>query len=170
MGQTGQTSQGWETGQTDLTFKLDFPGNLCRAASQFLRYFYLILWSSSFSMRIWVLREIGQLSDILHFSLEMTNHPISFQRGAILPNLDPQNNFPISKCYLYIGFQYVKIETFPKCWRKLKKLTNVNQKTQQVYWRAEISAFLHFWGVSFKTFSLFFQSFVLLKNNMNEKF
>ena len=30
-GQTGQTSQRRETGQTDLTFKLDFSGNLCRA-------------------------------------------------------------------------------------------------------------------------------------------
>ena len=128
-----------------------------------LAMFLSYLLSSSFSMRIWVLREIGQLSDILHFSLEMTNHPISFQRGAILPNLDPQNNFPISKCYLYIGFQYVKIETFPKCWRKLKKLTNVNQNTQQVYWREEISAFLHFWGVSFKTFSLFFKVLFFLK-------
>ena len=29
---TGQKSQGGETGPTDLTFKLDFPGNLCRAA------------------------------------------------------------------------------------------------------------------------------------------
>ena len=42
-------------------------------------------------------------------------------------------------------------------------MTNVNQKTQQVYWRAEISAFLHFWGVSFKTFSLFFKVLFLLK-------
>ena len=48
----------------------------------------------------------------------MTNHPISFQRGAILPNLDPQNNFPISKCY--IGFKYIKIETAKRCWNKLE--------------------------------------------------
>ena len=101
----------------NLTFQVTCAGQLRNSCD----VFYLTLWPSSFSMRIWVLREIGQLSDILHFSLEMTNHPISFQRGAILPNLDPQNNFPISKCYLYIGFQYVKIETFPKCWRKLKK-------------------------------------------------
>ena len=59
------------------------------------------------NVEVW--REIEQLSDILHFSLEMTNHPISFQRGAILPNLDPQNNFPISKCC--IGFKYIKIKT-----------------------------------------------------------
>ena len=58
--------------------------------------------ATGWNVEVW--REIEQLSDILHFSLEMTNHPISFQRGAILPNLDPQNNFPISKCY--IGFKY----------------------------------------------------------------
>ena len=38
---TGQTSQRWETGQTDLTFKFDFPGNLCRpAAFAILAVFY----------------------------------------------------------------------------------------------------------------------------------
>ena len=83
------------------------------------KYLIFLPWAVGWNVEVW--REIEQLSDILHFSLEMTNHPISFQRGAILPNLDPQNNFPISKCYLYIGFQYVKIETFPRCWRKLKK-------------------------------------------------
>ena len=59
-----------------------------------------IITNKDVSWNVEVCREIEQLSDILHFSLEMTNHPISFQRGAILPNLDPQNNFPISKCYI----------------------------------------------------------------------
>ena len=59
-----------------------------------------IITNKAVSWNVEVCREIEQLSDILHFSLEMTNHPISFQRGAILPNLDPQNNFPISKCYI----------------------------------------------------------------------
>ena len=31
-GQTGQPGQTGQTGQTDLTIKLDFSGNLCRAA------------------------------------------------------------------------------------------------------------------------------------------
>ena len=40
--QTGQTSEGGLAGQTDLTFKLDFPGNLCRAAfGVFSCYFFL---------------------------------------------------------------------------------------------------------------------------------
>ena len=41
MGQTGLTSQGGETGhgQTDLTYKLDFPVNLYRAAFAILAMF-----------------------------------------------------------------------------------------------------------------------------------
>ena len=35
----GQTSQIRQRGQTDLTFKLDFPGNLCRAAFAILAMF-----------------------------------------------------------------------------------------------------------------------------------
>ena len=41
-GQTGQSSPKGLTGQTDLTFKLDFPGNLCRAAFAILAMFNLI--------------------------------------------------------------------------------------------------------------------------------
>ena len=38
-GQRGQTSQRGHTGQTDLTFKLVFPGNMCRAAFAILAMF-----------------------------------------------------------------------------------------------------------------------------------
>ena len=40
-GETGQTSQRRQTGQTDLIFKLDFPGNLCRAAFTILVIFFV---------------------------------------------------------------------------------------------------------------------------------
>ena len=40
-GQTGQTSQRGLTGQRDLTFKLDIPGNLCRAPVAILAMFNL---------------------------------------------------------------------------------------------------------------------------------
>ena len=40
-GQTGQTSQRGLTRWTDLFFKLDFPGSLCRAAFAILAMFRL---------------------------------------------------------------------------------------------------------------------------------
>ena len=39
-GQTGQTSQRLETGQTDLTCKLDFPSYLCRTTLAIFAMFY----------------------------------------------------------------------------------------------------------------------------------
>ena len=49
-----KTKTNGQTGQTDQTFKLDFPGNLCRAAFAILAMFFtlkiifcLYLWSSS---------------------------------------------------------------------------------------------------------------------------
>ena len=41
-GKTGQPGQTGQTGQTDLTLKLDFPGNLCRAAFANLAMFYTL--------------------------------------------------------------------------------------------------------------------------------
>ena len=38
-----KTRTNGHTGQTDLTFKLDFPGNLCRAAFAILAMFYPFL-------------------------------------------------------------------------------------------------------------------------------
>ena len=43
MGQTGKTSQRGQAGQTDLTFKLNFPGSLCRTAFAILAMFYFWL-------------------------------------------------------------------------------------------------------------------------------
>ena len=46
-GQTGQPGQTGQTGQTDLTIKLDFSGNLCRAAFAVLAMFRFIFVSYS---------------------------------------------------------------------------------------------------------------------------
>ena len=40
--QKGQTSQKEHTVQTELTFKLDFPGNLCWAAFAILAMFFIL--------------------------------------------------------------------------------------------------------------------------------
>ena len=51
---TGQTRQTSQRGQTDLTFKLDIPGNLCRAAFAILAMIILFGYSPNLSLNLMI--------------------------------------------------------------------------------------------------------------------
>ena len=82
-GQTGQKSQRWETGQTDLTFKLDFPGNLFRAAFAILAMF--LGWSQiSKSNRVslnWA-TDIGTYIEISPLKRKILLKPLDFEHSV----------------------------------------------------------------------------------------